>query len=358
MPEVTAKIWGEFISACPEAHILQTGLWGKLKAKFGWDVAWVLSNKDQPAGGNAAGVQILFRNLPLGYSMAYIPKGPVGGNKEKSTGYLGWDAIWPEVDELCHRRKAIFLKVEPDLFEPLELIENPEGLLSIPMPQGFTSSVHSIQPLRTILVDLSVSEAQILARMKQKTRYNIRLAGKKGIKVIASSDVETFHRMLIVTGARDGFGVHRVEYYREAYRLFEPEGQCQLFLASFNGEPVAGLMAFARGSKSWYFYGASTDQYRDLMPNYALQWEAMRWARSLGCTIYDMWGVPDFDLHTLEANYAGRSGGLWGVYRFKRGFGGKIHRSAGPWDRIYQPTLYTFYRFWMQMHKTDEALGG
>jgi len=108
----------------------------------------------------------------------------------------------------------------------------------------------------------------------------------------------------------------------------------------------AGLMVFAHGRRAWYFYGASASDHRDRMPTYILQWEAMRWARAHGCTEYDLWGVPDADEDTLENEFSERSDGLWGVYRFKRGFGGRLCRSAGPWDRIYQPVLYKFYERW------------
>jgi lipid II:glycine glycyltransferase (peptidoglycan interpeptide bridge formation enzyme) len=196
------------------------------------------------------------------------------------------------------------------------------------------------------MVDLRGNDEQILNRMKQKTRYNIRLALKKGVVVRASSDMETFQRLMQVTGERDTFAVHSIEYYRQAYELFTPRGECQLLIAEYQGEPLAALLVFAHGRRAWYLYGASGNERRDFMPTYLLQWEAMRWARSLGCEMYDLWGVPDEDYETLETNFSQRSDGLWGVYRFKRGFGGSLLRAAGPWDRVYRPVLYAFYRWW------------
>jgi lipid II:glycine glycyltransferase (peptidoglycan interpeptide bridge formation enzyme) len=105
-------------------------------------------------------------------------------------------------------------------------------------------------------------------------------------------------------------------------------------------------MVFARGPRAWYFYGASNDEERNRMPTYLLQWEAMRWAKARGCEEYDLWGVPDVDEATLEADFANRSDGLWGVYRFKRGFGGTLSRSVGAWDRSYLPLAYPLYRWW------------
>jgi lipid II:glycine glycyltransferase (peptidoglycan interpeptide bridge formation enzyme) len=196
------------------------------------------------------------------------------------------------------------------------------------------------------MVDLRADEETILGRMKQKTRYNIRLAGKKGIIVHPSSNIELFYQLMQATGERDEFGIHSLEYYRKAYELFNPGGNCELFLAEFNGTPLSALLVFSQGNRAWYLYGASTSLHREKMPTYLLQWEAMKWARQLGCTHYDLWGIPDYDQETLEAEFMDRSDGLWGVYRFKRGFGGEVYRSSGPWDRVYQPMLYNLYLKW------------
>jgi peptidoglycan pentaglycine glycine transferase (the first glycine) len=277
---------------------------------------------------------VLFRSLPFGKSLAYIPRGPLGEPRR-------WQALWPQVDALCRSQGAVFLKVEPDLWDP------PAGPGHTP-PQGFTASRHSIQPPRTIMLNLDGDEDDWLGRMKPKTRYNIRLAQKKGIQVHASQDIATYARLAKITAQRDGFGVHSLEYYRRAYELFHPKGECELLQAGYQGEPLAALMVFACGGRAWYFYGASSDQHREKMPTYLLQWEAMRWARQRGCLEYDLWGIPDEDEQTLEAGFEQRRDGLWGVYRFKRGFGGQLRRSAGPWDRVYQPVLYRLYLWWVQ----------
>lgn len=325
MPRVNIDDWEQFLANCPDAHLLQTSTWGELKAAFGWRVERLLV----PAG---VGAQILFRPLPLGYSIAYIPRGPVGDD---------WQALWPEVDALCREKRAVLLKIEPDVWEPLQ-VEAPAP------PPGFRKSAHAIQPARTLVVDLQGEESQILDRMKQKTRYNVRLALKRGVVVGTSADIDVFYRLMQTTGERDRFGVHSLEYYQQAYELFFPHGMCELFLAEIEGQPLAGLMAFARGRRAWYFYGASSDRYREYMPTYALQWEAMRWARERGCLEYDLWGVPDASEQQLEAQFSQRSDGLWGVYRFKRGFGGVLRRSAGPWDRVYNTPLYALYSLRMR----------
>ncbi len=139
------------------------------------------------------------------------------------------------------------------------------------------------------------------------------------------------------------FGVHSLEYYRRAYELFHPSGAAELLVAEFDGKPLAALMVFVRGKRSWYMYGASTDEERNRMPTYLLQWEAMKWARAKGAQEYDLWGTPDEDEAKLEAEFENRHDGLWGVYRFKRGFGGRLKRAVQAVDRIYNPLLYKLY---------------
>ena len=324
MSEIPASEWDTLLSGYPDVHILQTGAWGKLKSQFGWEVFRL--------AGRNNGAQILFRRIPFGRSVGYIPRGPVGND---------WLDIIPKLDSICQSNKCIFLKVEPDIWET-----NDEGVKEA-LTSSFQPSTYTIQPSRTIIVNLKGSEDVILARMKQKTRYNVRLALKRGVVVRPIADVELFSGLMQITGERDQFGVHSLEYYQRAYELFHSRGECELLMAEYEGQPLAAVMIFAHGHRAWYFYGASDNQYRELMPTYLIQWEAMRWARSIGCEEYDLWGVPDFDAETLEANFTSRKGGLWGVYRFKRGFGGDLRRTIGSWDRVYNPILYAFYLWWI-----------
>ena len=322
MTVVSLTDWNRFLQNHPHAHVLQTGEWGELKSAFGWDAVRIVSGD--------AGIQILFRKLPLGFTVAYAPK-PVVDDGRWTTD----DGFWSEVDSVCKHHRAIFLKIEPDTWDeqPLSMGHGPRSMVS----------PHNIQPPRTIIVDITGTEDDILARMKQKCRYNIRLAEKKGVTVRAWDDIPAFHKMMLVTGGRDNFGVHSLEYYRRAYELFHPTGMAELLVAEFEGKPLAALMVFARGHRAWYVYGASNDEERNRMPTYLLQWEAMRWARSKGAEEYDLWGVPDEDEATLEAQFESRHDGLWGVYRFKRGFGGALKRSQQAVDRVYNSLLYKLY---------------
>ena len=325
MSEVPLSQWRDFVTEVPEAHFLQTGEWGELKSSFGWDAVRLVSH--------GMGAQVLFRRLPLGLSFGYVPKGPVGRGDDFAAGQL-----WQDVHSICRRRRAIFLKVEPDAWERTG--HDP----AVPTNIDFSASPHSIQPRRTIVVDLRGGEHEILARMKPKCRYNIGLATRKGITVGPWGDVTAFHEMMQATGERDGFGVHSFAYMQRAYELFRASGMAELLVAEHSNQRLAALMVFRRGLRAWYVYGASIEEGRELMPNYLLQWEAMRWARQNGCQEYDLWGVPDEDEASLERGFQTRHDGLWGVYRFKRGFGGEVRRAAQAQDWVFQPLLYRIYR--------------
>jgi len=321
MPEIPLTDWLSFERTHPGLHLLQMGEWGELKSTFGWEAIRIINGD--------FGAQILFRKLPFGLTIAYIPK-PLSVHDSSKDSKL----FWYEVDTICTKRHAIFCKIEPDRWIDSK---------GVSLPDGWLRSQYNIQPPRTIIVDLRESEDEILARMRQKCRYNIRLAEKKGVTVHSWDNLLEFHKMIKVTGGRDGFGVHSSEYYQRAYQLFHSENKCELLVAEFEGKPLAALMVFAVGNRAWYVYGASNDEERNRMPTYLLQWEAMRWAKTHGCQEYDLWGIPDETETILEANFENRQDGLWGVYRFKRGFGGEIKRAEQAYDRVYQPWLYRLY---------------
>jgi peptidoglycan pentaglycine glycine transferase (the first glycine) len=321
-PILTDTQWESFISDHESAHLLQSKAWGDLKSDFGWAVEYIQSGE--------SGAQVLFRSFPLGFSLAYVPKGPCGE----------WlPTLLPDLDAICAKHRAFALKVEPDEDESDERAQ-------ILLKQAFLPSKHSIQPRTTLLVDLEGDEDQILARMHQKTRYNIRLATRKDVKIRAWEDLDAFGKMILETADRDTFGAHTPAYYQRAYNLFHPDDNCELFVAEFEEIPLAAVMVFAHGKRAWYLYGASTNIERNRMPTYLLQWEAMKWAKQKGCLSYDLWGIPDESFETLEREFTSREDGLWGVYRFKRGFGGNLSRSIGAWDRVYIRSIYRIYT-WM-----------
>jgi len=331
MPIITpgTQQWDAFVRAHSRAHALQYSAWGTLKGAYGWQAERValVENDRITAGG-----QILYRRLPfrLGW-LAYVGMGPL------VTDPAQWPALWAALDSAAKRRGAAFLKWEPGLY----LNEPPPDIAAM----GFQVSPQTVQPPRTVILDIADDDERILARMNQGTRRKIRQSLKNEIayRQASAAEVNRFTGMMQTTGTRNAFGVHAPDYYRMAYDLFAPD-HAALFLAEHESDPLAGVMVFTAGDCAQYLYGASSDVKRNLMGSYGVQWAAIQWAKARGCRWYDLWGVPDEDESVLEAQFETRSDGLWGVYGFKRGWGGRVIRSAGAWDRVYNPLIYAAYR--------------
>ena len=338
--------WDAFLAGRPDGHVLQTGRWAQLKASFGWQsqrvVLRTIPRDDAPILGGAS---ILLRRLPWGQTLAYVPKGPAVDWEDPTQAR----AVLTMAREAALRLRAALLKIEP---------EQPDSpaLAAQLASYGFRPSPQRIQPLSTIHIDLNSDEEAILARMKPKWRYNIRLAERKGVVVRAgqAADLPAIQRLMEATGLRDRFATHSTAYYARASELFVPPGLATWLLAEADGALLAAIAVFALGQNAWYMWGASADEGRNLMPNHALQWAAMRWARERGCTRYDLWGIPD-EVGADPAAYAEPEswgeGGLWGVYRFKQGFGGQVVRYTGAWDLPLSRAGYGLYRLALRVRR-------
>ncbi len=325
------ELWDAFIAAQSSAHFLQLWGWGEQKAAYGWQVERLALTKNDQI---VAGAQILFRALPFRMgAMAYLAMGPLPADFDAMSENA---ELWRAIHAAARKHHAAFLKWEPGVC--------PGEKASVCTNLGFRPSPQTIQPPRTIIIDIASDDDAILARMNQGTRRKIRQSQKNGIRYAQASkaEVRKFTDMMAVTGVRNEFGVHEPAYYELAYELFVPDHGA-LFLAEHEGDVLAGIFVFAVGDTAWYVYGASSNLKRNLMASYGVQWAAIQWARARGCKHYDMWGIPDEDEAMLEAQFEQRSNGLWGVYGFKRGWGGAVVRSLGAWDYVYNPLIYKLY---------------
>jgi lipid II:glycine glycyltransferase (peptidoglycan interpeptide bridge formation enzyme) len=331
--------WDAFVATHPNGHILQTSRWARLKSAFGWGT-WFVPFRAGPALKEPllGGANLLLRRLPWGTTLAYVPRGPVvdWSNPEYAS------ALCVVLREACLKRRIGMIKIEPELPDTPEVTAMLAGA-------GFRRSPQRIQPLSTIHVDLNADEDAILAAMKPKWRYNIRLAERKGVTVRGGTpaDLPAIQALMDVTGARDRFGVRNLAYHTAATELFGPPGMMAWLIAEFEGRMLAAVAVFALGKMAWYMWGASSDEDRNLMPNHAVQWAAMRWAKARGCTVYDLWGIPDeagANPHAYGEPDSWGQGGLWGVYRFKQGFGGRVIRYTGAWDMPLSRPAYVLYR--------------
>jgi len=332
-----AVAWDRLISQDPRGHLLQTWDWGELKGDFGWSPWRVAIEQD---GSPVAGAQVLYRRIgPV--TMAYIPKGPAFAVADPEVE----GELWRAVHAHARQARAVVLKVEPEWRDDEEVSH------SRLRERGFRPGSRTIQPRRTVIVDLQGDEDSLLARMKSKWRYNIRLSSRRGVmvRVAGHESLGTFYDLMTVTGARDGFAIHRRAYYERAYELFAAHGRVRLLIALCDDEPLAALMPFSFNRQAWYMYGASSNSGRELMPNHQLQWRAMQWARSEGCRQYDLWGISDVDAGGVED-------GLGGIQRFKEGFGGEVVRYVGAYDYAYiAPAYWLLERIWSRGSRQTSA---
>ncbi len=318
-----ATEWRNALLSIPYAHVLQSWAWGEIKARHGWTPTRVLFlENDAPA----AAAQILYRPLPrTSFGVLYVPKGPALDFENAEL----FARVLAELERMARQQRAIFIKIDPD-------VRATQNAAQILQPRAWRVSDEQIQFHNTVTLDLTRGEREILAAMKPKWRYNIRLAEKKGVRVEKPEigDWRLFYDLYAETGARDGFLIRSFEYYRDVWTTMSDAGQAKLFLARVNDETIAGIILFLFGKRAWYFYGASRSAQRELMPNHLLQWEAMRWAKAQGCAEYDFWGAPD----TLE-----ESAPMFGVYKFKMGFGGEFVERISAHDFVVNRALYWLY---------------
>ncbi len=322
----TPHDWDAFVLNQARVHLLQLSGWGELKSQFGWDAQRIALTQD---GDIVAGALVLLKSLPMRLGkMAYIPLG----------GYATDDKFYPALWDAIKKETGVaFLKLEAGFF-----LDTPPIDLS---SMGFQESPQTVQPPNTIYIDVTADDDTIMKRMNQGTRRKIRKSLKNDITYYEGTrdDLIDFNAMMQETGDRNEFGVHTESYYEKVYDLFIPQHGVML-MAKHEETPLVGIMVFALGDTAWYIYGASSREKSNLNATYGIQWQAIQWAKARGCKYYDLWGIPDEDEATLEAQFQDRSDGLWGVYGFKRGWGGDVVRSIGTWDKVFNPLVYTAYR--------------
>ena len=370
-----SNLWNSLISTLPNPHFLQTYEWGHVKAKYGWspmyaiwdaDGSWKVESDAKQLSAVHSPVaaalilkrQILRNGFAARLSILYSPKGPLldWGNESLR------NRVLDDLQSFAKQQGAIFLKTDPDVVlgtgapdSEEDIIDRTgQAVMSELNRRGWGYASDQIQFKNTVLIDLNQNEEELLARMKQKTRYNIRLAEKKGVtlRVGTLADLGMLYRMYAETSLRDGFVIRDEEYYKTVWEIFmtsnvgkleSPQVEisqplsiptCEPLIAEVDGEPVAAIFVFYFAGRAYYVYGMSRDAHREKMPTYLLQWEAMKRAKARGHSVYDLWGAPDvFD----------ESDSMWGVYRFKEGLGGKVVRTLGAWDFAPNPLWYRLY---------------
>lgn len=333
--------WEHFVAGHPQGSLLQQSAWGALKTSAGWQARTIaVAGAD---GALLAGAQLLIR-ARYGLSVAYTPRGPLLAGEPAADRLL-----LAGLARVARRARAVFLRLEPNLTEGDPAADATHTWLQL---QGLRPAA-TIQPRSSIHVDLARPEEAILAGCSKGHRADIRRAERGGVQVRAGDerDLAAFYAIMRSTGARASFGIHAEAYYAEAWRRFQPRSR--LLLAELDGRVVAAHMVFADSARGLYLYSGAEDEGLRAGANHLLEWHALRWARELGCASYDLWGIPDAlgqaaalsadsadsDLRAaLEAE--AQADPLIGVYRFKKGFGGRVVRYLPAYDQVLIPPLY------------------
>lgn len=332
----TPAAWSQALQALPGRHFLQTWEWGALKARYGWHTQRFLCQRNDRV---VAAFTLLTRRLPAApWTIGYVPKGPVLDHADLAL----FGAVLDEISAAARAARAVYVKIDTDFAE-----ENAAAAKTY-RDHGWEASSEQIQFPHTAMLDLSGGNDAALAAMKPKTRYNIRLAARRGVEVEHATDWDTLFQLYAETASRDRFAIREESYYHDLWSTFDQSGQGEGFLARVDGEAVAGLYLIHVGDTGWFYTGASSQRHRDKMPNYLLQWHAMQWLTNQGYRRYDMWGAPTVMDETDP---------LWGVYRFKSGFGARYVRRLGAYDRVlHRPAYFALTRLAPRMRQLRRGL--
>lgn len=317
-----------FVQGSPKCNFSQSTMWATVKTD--WDFEAVIV---RDGDGNIEGTMgVLVRKVPVfGATMLYSPRGPVCDIHNEDV----MRRLKAGVDAIAKKHKAYIYKIDPDVKSDDAEFADICKRLGFTLPEQ-SKNFEGIQPRYVFRLYLDGrDEEQLLASFHQKTRYNIRVALKKGVevKIEDTSKVDDFYNIMLETGIRDNFVIRNAAYFK---RLLDALGEhARLYMAYLDGKPIAGTIAIWYGDKVWYLYGASSDSYRNVMPNYLLQYEMIKWAVEKNCRVYDFRGVSG---DISEDNP------LYGLYRFKKGFNGEFTEFIGEMRVIYRPALNGFLK--------------
>lgn len=316
---IDKKQLNDFVGGREHAQFLQSWQWGEFQKEVSGAV-WRIGVEEQ--GKLIASAKLVKKQLPMGRSYFYCGRGPVIGIMNYELGIMNY--LFEEIERIAKQEGVMFLRFEPNW--KLE-IGNWKFVKTI-----------DVQPSKTLILDLTKPEDELLKNMHQKTRYNIRLAEKKGVKIAAAGArrFEEFWQLLVSTGDRDEFNLHGRSYYQTMLKL---DGDfIKLFFAEYRGKPLAANLAVFFGDTATYIHGGSSDENRQAMAPYALQWHNIKLAKQLGYKYYDWHGIDEIK---------------WpGVTRFKMGFGGQVINYPGTFDLVYDAGWYNIYKMVRKIRRT------
>ena len=334
--EKDKKIYKEFLEKHERCNFQQSPEWAKVKSNWINEVVLAEDENKNIIGA----VSVLIRKIPIfGYIM-YSSRGPICDIHDMEVMKQLTDGI----KELAKKYKAIVYKAEPDVESSDEEFRKVVTNLGYMIKDDAKNFREEIQPRYVFRLDIKgKTEEEIFAGFHSKTRYNVRLATKKGVTVKEGTreDLKDFHRIMVETGARDGFIIRPLSYFEKMYDELAPK-HMKLLMAYYDGKPISGVIPIMYGNKTWYLYGASSNSHRNLMPNYLLQWDMIKYSIEHGKDMYDFRGVTGI-VDEKDPHY--------GLYRFKKGFNAEFTEFVGEVYINFKPFKYKLYKFSEKIYK-------
>ena len=330
--EDSKQQYKKFLEGHERCNFQQSLEWAEIK-KPNWKPEVILAEDDDK---NIIGsLCVWIRKMPIFGNIMYASRGPVCDIHDISV----MKQLTDGAKEVAKKYNAIGLRIEPDVEKDDQAFRDIVINLGYKIKDDAKDFKDEIQPRFVFRLDIKdKTEEEIMAGFHQKWRYNIRLAGRKGVTVKEGTreDLKDFHKIMIETGNRDGFITRPLSYFEKMYDNMVPEGHMKLLMAYYEGKPISGVIPIFYGNKTWYLYGASSNQHRNLMPNYLLQWEMIKMAIARHDDVYDFRGVSG----VVDENHP-----QYGLYRFKKGFGAKFTEFIGEIYIPFKPVKYSLYKF-------------
>lgn len=329
--------WDHFVGSQLTGHFQQGWGWGEVAGPFGGTIF-----RFAVVDGSDIRAAVSVLSTPLrgsAINQLYVWRGPV---VDEPTPEI-FDLILGRMRQIASEQNAFMAKIEPTV------LAGDRRWIQLLHQSGYRPLFPPSQPRSTWILDLEPDLDRLLENMKPKWRYNIRLAAKKGVEVSSGTeaDIESFYDLYQETARRDHFYIHDRSLYEIIFKTYWKLDQFELLIARFQGTPIAAVSLVHIGRHTYYLYGASIDRHREVMAPHLLQWEAIQWAKRRGAMTYDFRGVPDIPAEGQE---------MYGVYRFKQGFGGRHVTYMETYAQGFNRPVYDVWRtYWQGRHLFESA---
>ena len=326
----------DFVIHHPMGTFMQSYKWAKVKSNWGCSV---IVSRDRDTQKIVGSVMLLSKRIPLlGASILYAPRGPLCSPDAPEV----LEDLMTGVQMVAKKHNAFLLKIDP------YAEETDEALIALFTNLGFRyqpdqKDLTTVQTRINYVLDLTGKTAEeIFSSFHSKCRYNIRVAMRHGVQCLVQdkSHIGEFYRLYEITAQRDGFVPRPQAYFERILDSMQLNGR--LYLCYYDGQAISGAIAINYGGKTCYLYGASSNEHRNVMPNYLMQWEMIQWAIETRCHTYDFQGIPFHD--DPQSSY-------YGIYQFKKSFNGRIEKLVGDFDYVLRPSVHRAFTLLGGLHR-------